>query len=86
MARSTVFGWVRRCMLLADAANQPGAPPVDELVERNWERLLGRREFLRAATVTTLVTSGGRLLGPLEALAGLQASQVAKMAVSVASM
>jgi len=84
--RSTVFGWVRRCMLLADAANRPGAPPVDELVERSRERLLGRREFLRAATATTLVASAGRLLGPLEALAGPQAPRVVIVGAGLAGL
>ena len=85
-SRSALFGWVRRCMLLADAANRPGAPPVDELVEGSSERLLRRREFLRAATATTLVAAAGRLLHPLEVLAGPQAPRVAIVGAGMAGL
>ncbi len=73
-------------MLLADIASEPGAPPVDELVERSSERLLGRREFLRVATATTLVASAGRLLRPLEVLAGPQAPRVVIVGAGMAGL
>jgi monoamine oxidase len=53
-----MFAEVRRAIRLARASNQPGAPPVDELIEMDRERRLTRRDFLR----TSLATVGAAAL------------------------
>lgn len=84
--RTASFSWVRRWLRLADLANRPGAPPVDELVERSWEAPVSRRGFLRAAGGAALAAAAGELLRPLEALAGPQAPRVAIVGAGIAGL
>jgi len=85
-SRTVTFSWVRRWMHLAELADRPDAPPVDELVELTWEGQLSRREFLRAAGVAAAGAVAGELLRPLEALAGPQAPRVAVVGAGLAGL
>ncbi len=83
--RTVTFFWVRRWLRLADLANRPGAPGLEELVERGRERRVGRREFLRAAGGAALVAAG-ELLRPVEVLAGPQAPRVVIVGAGIAGL
>ncbi|MCS7234770.1 MAG: FAD-dependent oxidoreductase [Armatimonadota bacterium] len=84
--RTVTFSWIRRWMRLADIANRPGAPPVDELVDMCWETRLSRREFLQAAGAVAVAATAGRLLRPTEALAGPQAPRVVIVGAGLAGL
>ncbi|MDR7398477.1 MAG: NAD(P)/FAD-dependent oxidoreductase [Armatimonadota bacterium] len=84
-ARTVTFSWVRHWLRLADLANQPGAPGVEELVESTWERRVRRREFLRAAGGAALAAVA-ELLRPTEALAGPQAPRVVIVGAGIAGL
>ncbi len=84
--RTLTLFWVRRWLMLADVANRPGAPPVEEILGRAWEMRVGRREFLRAAGGTALAATAGGLLRPLEALAGPQAPRVVIVGAGMAGL
>lgn len=84
--RTVTFSWIRRWFQLADLANRPGSPPVDELVEGVWADRIGRRQFLRAAGVTVAAAAADGLLRPLEALAGPQAPRVVIVGAGLAGL
>jgi monoamine oxidase len=62
--RSALFGEVARAMTLAHASNQPGAPPVDELIEMDHQRRLTRRDFLKASLATAGAAALSGTVGP----------------------
>lgn len=85
-SRTVTFSWVRRWLRLADLANRPEAPTVEELVERSWEAPVSRRAFLRAAGGVALAATAGELLRPIEVLAGAQAPRVAIVGAGIAGL
>ncbi len=71
--RTALFSEVRRALALARASNQPGAPPVDEIIEIDHERRLTRRDFLRTSLATVgaavVARTASPWLVPIEAAA-----------------
>jgi monoamine oxidase len=59
-----MFAELARAMALAHTANRPGAPPVDELVERAREHRLTRRDFLKASLAAASGAALSRTVGP----------------------
>ncbi len=59
MARTPLFSFVRRSLLLADQASRPGAAPVDEAIDRllEEEAASSRRQFLKTAAGAVAVAS-----------------------------
>jgi len=62
MARSPLLAAIRRSVRLAQLANRPAAPPVDELLERYDEWKCSRRSFLRQSAAAVSAAGAATLL------------------------
>jgi monoamine oxidase len=80
-SRTPLFAALRRAVRLAAAADTPGAPPVDELIDLRRERLT-RRRFLQTTAAVAAAAGARTLIGPLGPhVLGAPAPSTARVAI-----